>query len=208
MPMATLPPFVSGGRNTETSSRRSRPARGLREDKACEAQDAQDLVSARDNFFVAAVLWAAAQWPIVEVNDNNVFFNQKKRECYEAYSKVVDHRVETVSTVLGPAPSVLLADWVAARFAGKPFASQRWYVDASGQVNKTGSRDRKQGDAVSEGTPRCADLSFRTRFSAFRKISTLGHGKSVRLLGETNRTAAESRACRAEEGRRGVAPQG
>jgi pimeloyl-ACP methyl ester carboxylesterase len=48
------------------------------------------------------------------------------------------HSVGTVpSTVLGPAPSALLADWVAARFAGKPFASQRWYVDASGQVNKT-----------------------------------------------------------------------
>jgi dienelactone hydrolase len=68
----------------------------LREGKAREARDAQDLVSARDNFFVAAVLWAAAQWPIVEVNDKNVFYNQKKRECYEAYGKVADHRVETV----------------------------------------------------------------------------------------------------------------
>jgi hypothetical protein len=68
----------------------------LREAKAREVQTAQNEVSARDNFFVAAVLWAAAQWPIVEVNDKNVFYNQKKRECYEAYGKVADHHVGTV----------------------------------------------------------------------------------------------------------------
>ena len=68
----------------------------LREAKAREAQTAQNEVSARDNFFVAAVLWAAAQWPIVEVNEKNVFYNQKTRDCYEAYGKVAEHRVETV----------------------------------------------------------------------------------------------------------------
>jgi hypothetical protein len=48
------------------------------------------------------------------------------------------HSVGTVpSTVLGPTPSALLADWVAARFAGKPLGSERWYVDASGRVTKT-----------------------------------------------------------------------
>ena len=44
------------------------------------------------------------------------------------------HSVGTVpSTLLGPKPSTLLADWVAARFAGKPLRSE-WYVDASGRV--------------------------------------------------------------------------
>jgi dipeptidyl aminopeptidase/acylaminoacyl peptidase len=48
------------------------------------------------------------------------------------------HSVGTVpSTVLGPTPSALLADWVAARFASKSFRSERWYVDASGGVTKT-----------------------------------------------------------------------
>lgn len=38
---------------------------------------------------------------------------------------------------LGPFPATLLADWLAARLAGKPLASERWFVQASGQVTKT-----------------------------------------------------------------------
>jgi len=38
---------------------------------------------------------------------------------------------------LGPFPATLLADWLAARLAGKPFTSERWFVQASGQVTKT-----------------------------------------------------------------------
>jgi hypothetical protein len=38
---------------------------------------------------------------------------------------------------LGPFPPTLVADWMAARLAGKPFPSERWYVEASGQVRKT-----------------------------------------------------------------------
>jgi hypothetical protein len=73
----------------------------LRESKGREAQDAQNPVSARDNLLVAAVLWAAAQWPIVEVNDKNMFYNRKKCECYEAYGNVADRRVETVCLPAG-----------------------------------------------------------------------------------------------------------
>lgn len=38
---------------------------------------------------------------------------------------------------LGPFPPTLLADWLAARLAGKPVASERWYVDGTGKVTKT-----------------------------------------------------------------------
>ena len=38
---------------------------------------------------------------------------------------------------LGPFPPILVADWMAERFAGKPFMSERWYVTSSGQINKT-----------------------------------------------------------------------
>jgi hypothetical protein len=41
------------------------------------------------------------------------------------------------SAALGPYPPILIADWMMARLAGKPFPSERWYVTASGQVNKT-----------------------------------------------------------------------
>jgi len=41
------------------------------------------------------------------------------------------------SANLGPTPSVLVADWMSARLSGKPFASERWLVEASGRVAKT-----------------------------------------------------------------------
>jgi alpha-beta hydrolase superfamily lysophospholipase len=41
------------------------------------------------------------------------------------------------SANLGPSPTTLVADWVAARFNGDPFPSERWYVDATGRVTKT-----------------------------------------------------------------------
>jgi hypothetical protein len=47
------------------------------------------------------------------------------------------HSVGNVpSANLGPFPPVLVADWMAARLAGKPFVSERWYVEPSGRVNK------------------------------------------------------------------------
>ena len=38
---------------------------------------------------------------------------------------------------LGPFPPVLVADWLADRLAGKPFASEHWFVRANGQIDKT-----------------------------------------------------------------------
>lgn len=66
-----------------------------REAKAREAEGAQDKVSARENYFIAAVLWAAAMWPIDEANERIIGYNQKKRDCYEAYGRLADHKVET-----------------------------------------------------------------------------------------------------------------
>ena len=48
------------------------------------------------------------------------------------------HSVGNVpSTNHGPAPALLAADWIRARFDGKPFASERWFVEASGRVVRT-----------------------------------------------------------------------
>lgn len=38
---------------------------------------------------------------------------------------------------LGPNPGPLLADWMLEQIAGKPFPSERWFVEASGRVVKT-----------------------------------------------------------------------
>jgi dienelactone hydrolase len=65
-----------------------------REAKARAADEAGEFVTARQNYFMAAVHWAAAQWPHDETNDINVRYNQRKRECYTRYAELADHRVE------------------------------------------------------------------------------------------------------------------
>jgi len=65
-----------------------------RESVAKAAADAGDAVTARENYFMAAVHWGAAQWPIDEANAQNLTYNTRKRECYGAYAKLADHRVE------------------------------------------------------------------------------------------------------------------
>lgn len=72
-----------------------------REAKARAAQDEARLVTARENYFIAAVLWGGAQWPIDEVNETNHRYNQSKRDCYRAYAALADHHVEEVFIPFG-----------------------------------------------------------------------------------------------------------
>ena len=65
-----------------------------REANARAAEADGSNVSARENYFIAAVHWGAAQWPIDRNNDQNRFYNQRKRECYAKYAGLADHRVE------------------------------------------------------------------------------------------------------------------
>ena len=67
-----------------------------REQKARDAEAAESLVTARDNYFMAAIHWGAAQWPYDENDETNVAYNQKKRECYQHYARLADHHVEAV----------------------------------------------------------------------------------------------------------------
>src|SRR5713226_7768297 len=59
-----------------------------REGVAKAALDSGDAVTARENYFMAAVHWGAAQWPIDEANAQNLGYNARKRECYGAYAKL------------------------------------------------------------------------------------------------------------------------
>jgi len=67
-----------------------------REAKAKAAEDGGHTVTARDNFFMAAVHWGAAQWPYDQNDEINIALNQRKRECYAKYAGLADHRVEAV----------------------------------------------------------------------------------------------------------------
>jgi dienelactone hydrolase len=65
-----------------------------REAKARAAEEAGAAVTARENYFMAAINWGAAQWPHLENSDENIRLNQKKRDCYMSYARHADHRVE------------------------------------------------------------------------------------------------------------------
>ena len=65
-----------------------------REAKAQAAEEAGRKVTARDNYFMAAVHWGAAQWPYDQNDETNIAYNNKKRECYAKYAALADHHVE------------------------------------------------------------------------------------------------------------------
>ena len=62
-----------------------------REAKAKAAEEAGHKVTARDNYFMAAVHWGAAQWPYDQNDETNIAYNNKKRECYAKYAALADH---------------------------------------------------------------------------------------------------------------------
>ncbi len=67
-----------------------------REAKAVAAEKDGDMITARDNYFIATIHWGAAQWPIDQANDKNLSCNAKKRECFGKYAKLADHKVEEI----------------------------------------------------------------------------------------------------------------
>jgi hypothetical protein len=72
-----------------------------REQRANAAEQTRDVVTARGNYFIAAVHWGAAQWPIQEANEQNRRYNQRKRECFTKYAKFADHQVTPVWISVG-----------------------------------------------------------------------------------------------------------
>ena len=65
-----------------------------RQAKAEAAEQSGDLVTARENYFMAAVHWGAAQWPLDTNDEQNRGYNASKRACYTKYAALAAHRVE------------------------------------------------------------------------------------------------------------------
>lgn len=65
-----------------------------REAKATAAERDGELVTARQNYFMAAIHYAASQWPHDENNETNLMLNERKRACYTRYGELADHKVE------------------------------------------------------------------------------------------------------------------
>jgi len=68
-----------------------------REAKAKAAEADGNRVTARDNWFMAAIHYGAAEWPYDDSGAKHVELHRKKRECYASYARLADHKVEAVS---------------------------------------------------------------------------------------------------------------
>lgn len=68
-----------------------------REAKARAAEAEGNMVTARDNWFMAAIHYGAAEWPYDDASERHIELHNKKRECYGSYARLADHKVEAVS---------------------------------------------------------------------------------------------------------------
>jgi alpha-beta hydrolase superfamily lysophospholipase len=68
-----------------------------REAKAREAEAEGNLVTARDNWYMAAIHYGAAEWPYDDSGKQHIALHNKKRECYGNYARLADHKIEAVS---------------------------------------------------------------------------------------------------------------
>src|SRR4051794_12766695 len=67
-----------------------------REGKAKVAEAEGSPVTARDNYFMAAIHWGSAQWSRYENDETNLAFNKSKRDAYMNYVRLADHKIEPV----------------------------------------------------------------------------------------------------------------
>jgi alpha-beta hydrolase superfamily lysophospholipase len=68
-----------------------------REAKARAAEDDGNLVTARDNWYMAAIHYGAAEWPYDDSGKKHIGLHEKKRECFANYARLADHKIEAVS---------------------------------------------------------------------------------------------------------------
>jgi Esterase FrsA-like len=67
-----------------------------REAKARAAEADGSPITARDNYFMAAIHWGSAQWSHYQNDPTNIAYNKSKRDCYTRYAALADHKIEPV----------------------------------------------------------------------------------------------------------------
>ena len=68
-----------------------------REAKARTSEAEGNLVTARDNWYMAAIHYGAAEWPYDDSDEIHVGLHTKKRECFANFARLADRKVEAVS---------------------------------------------------------------------------------------------------------------
>lgn len=72
-----------------------------REARAQEMEAQGRLVAARENYKIAALLWASARWPIFEANETLIGYEHRMNACYAKYAEHAAHPVEVVKIPFG-----------------------------------------------------------------------------------------------------------
>jgi dienelactone hydrolase len=83
-----------------------------REARARAHEAAGEPVQARENYFMASNYWCSAQWPIHENNATNLFYNERKRDCFSKYAALADHKVEAAWVPLPSLKGKALPGWL------------------------------------------------------------------------------------------------
>jgi dienelactone hydrolase len=68
-----------------------------REAKARAAETDGNTITARDNWYMAAIHYGAAEWPYDDSGEKHLALHRKKRECFANYARLADHKIEAVS---------------------------------------------------------------------------------------------------------------
>ena len=67
-----------------------------REDIAKQFEDNGRIISARENYFIASLLYASAQWPYFDINDEDLEWERRMIETYDKFISHSPHPVERV----------------------------------------------------------------------------------------------------------------
>ena len=58
-------------------------------------------VSARESYFIAALLYSAARWPIFESNARSIAYNERMIACYDRFAVLMNRPIERVEVPFG-----------------------------------------------------------------------------------------------------------
>ena len=72
-----------------------------RETKAANFEKEGRKVSARESYFIAALLYSAARWPIFENNQTSIAYNERMVACYDRFAALMDRPIQRVEVPFG-----------------------------------------------------------------------------------------------------------
>ncbi len=72
-----------------------------REIKAQGFEKQGRTVSARESYFIAALLYSAARWPIFENNEKSIAYNERMVACYDKFAAMMNRPVIRVEVPFG-----------------------------------------------------------------------------------------------------------